>query len=77
MKSHDNSIMRTPPLRQGRGRRLLTLIIGIFLAVTLLGCHDPNEVNIAAEHRKLTEVAKQHLSAFPLNSQTETFYPAP
>jgi len=71
MKSHDNPIMR----------RLLTLIIGIFLAVTLVGCHDPGEVNIAAEHRKLTEVAKQHLrqgqSAFPLSSQTKTFYPAP
>jgi len=70
MKSHDNSIMR----------RLLTLIIGIFLAVTLVGCHDPSDVDIAAEHRKLTEVAKQHLrhpSAFPLTSQTETFYPAP
>ena len=70
MKSHDNSIMR----------RLLTLIIGIFLAVTLVGCHDPSEVDIAAEHRKLTEVARQHLrqgpSAFPLSSQTETFYPA-
>ena len=71
MKSHGNSIMR----------RLLTLIIGIFLTVTLVGCHDPSEVNIEAEHRKLTEVAKQQLrqgqSAFPLNSQTETYYPAP
>jgi len=73
MKSYDNSIMR----------RLLTLIIGIFLAVTLVGCHDPSEVNIAAEHRKLTNVAKQQLqlrhglSAFPLTSQAETFHPAP
>jgi len=64
-------------------RRLLTLIIGIFLAVTLVGCHDPSEVDIAAEHRKLTEVAKQQLqlrqglSTFPLTSQTETYYPAP
>jgi len=73
MKSHDNSIMR----------RLLTLIIGILLAVTVVGCHDPSDVDIAAEHRKLTEVAKQQLqlrqglSAFPLSSQTEKFYPAP
>ncbi len=55
----------------------------IFLAVTLLGCHDPNEVNIKAEHRRLTDVAKQHLQlrqglyTFPMTSQTETYYPAP
>jgi hypothetical protein len=30
MKRHDNSIMR----------KLLTFLIGIFLTVTLLGCHD-------------------------------------
>lgn len=73
MKNHDNSIMR----------RLLTFIIGIFLAVTVVGCHDPSEIDIAAEHRKLTEVAKQQLqlrhglSALALSSQTETFYPTP
>ncbi len=73
MKSNYGSIMR----------KLLTVMTVIFLAVTLLGCHDPNEVNIKTEHRKLSEVAKQHLQlrhglyTFPMTSQTETYYPAP
>lgn len=81
MKSHDNSIMRR--LSAWGRLTVLTLIIGIFLAVTLVGCHDPSDIDIKAEHRKLTEVAKQQLqlrhglSTFPLTSQTETFYPVP
>jgi len=71
MESHDNSIMRT----------LLILMTVFFLAVTLLGCHDPYAVDIEAEHRRLSSIAKQELrqgrlSAFPLSSQAEVFYPA-
>ncbi|MCH8119467.1 MAG: hypothetical protein IIC00_07050 [Planctomycetes bacterium] len=71
VKSHDNSIMR----------RLLTLIMAMFLAVTLLGCHDPVAADNEAEHLRLGNIAKQQLrqrlSAYPLTSQTETFHPAP
>ena len=62
-------------------RRLLTLIIAIFLAVTVLGCQGPGDVSIAAKHRKLTDIVERQLRygpiAFPLDSQTETFRPAP
>ena len=73
VKSHDNSIMR----------RLLTLIMAMFLAVTLLGCHDPIVADNEAEHLRLGNIAKQQLqlrhglSAYPLTSQqAETFHPA-
>jgi len=70
MESHDNSIMQ----------RLLILMTVFFLAVTLLGCHDPYAVDIEAEHRRLSSIAKQELrqglSAFPMSSQAEVFYPA-
>ena len=73
VESHDNSIMR----------RLLTLIIGMFLAVTLLGCHDPIAADTEAEHLRLGNIAKQQLqlrqglSAYPLTSQqAEMFHPA-
>lgn len=62
-------------------RRLLTLIMAIFLAVTLLGCQGPSEVSIAAKHRKLTNIVERQLRygqiAFPLDSQIEAFRPAP
>ena len=71
VKSHDNSIMR----------RLLTLIMAMFLAVTLLGCHDPVAADNEAEHLRLGNIAKQQLrqrlSAYPLTSQTETLHPTP
>ncbi len=71
MKKHYGSIIR----------RFLTLLIAIFLAVTLLGCQNQNEVSIAAKHRRLTSIAERQLRygqiAFPLDSQTETFRPAP
>ena len=71
VKSHDNSIVR----------RLLTLIMAMFLAVTLLGCHDPIVAEGEAEHLRLGNIAKQQLrqrlSAYPLTSQAETFHPAP
>jgi len=62
-------------------RRLLTLITAFFLAVTILGCHDSIEADIAAEHRRLGSIVERDLryglSSFPLTSQTETFHPAP
>ena len=71
MKSHDNSTIR----------RLLTLIMAIFLAVTLLGCHDPVVADNEAEHLRLGNIAKQQLrhglSTFPLTSQAEMLHPAP
>ncbi len=71
VKSHDNSIMR----------RLLTLIMAMCLAVTLLGCHDPIVADNEAEHLRLGNIAKQQLRqrsfAHPLTSQAETFHPAP
>ena len=71
MKSHDNSIVR----------RFLTLIMAMFLSVTLLGCHDPVAANNEAEHLRLRNIAKQQLeqrlSVYPLTSQAEVFYPAP
>ena len=54
--------------------------MAIFLAVTLLGCQGPNEVSIAAKHRKLTNIVERQLRygqiAFPLDSQIEAFRPA-
>jgi len=62
-------------------RRFLTFLIAIFLAITVLGCQNTNEVSIAAKHRQLTNIAEQQLrwrySAFPPTSQTETFRPTP
>lgn len=63
-------------------RRVLALITGILLTVALFGgCHDPAASNFEAEHRRLSNIAKQEirqgLSAFPLNSQVGAFHPAP
>ena len=61
--------------------KLFTLIMGIFLAVTLLGCNDPIVADMEAEHRRLGILAKQDLrqnvSAFPTSSQEKVLYPAP
>lgn len=71
MESHRDSIMG----------KLLILIIGFFLAVTLLGCSDPIVADMEAEHRRLGVIAKQELrqglSVFPSTSQAEVFHPAP
>jgi len=72
MGSHFDSIMR----------RVLALIIGLLLTVTLFGgCHDPAASDFEAEHRRLSSIARQEirqgLSAFPLTSQAGAFYPAP
>jgi hypothetical protein len=61
--------------------RLLAFIAAIFLAVTLLGCNDPIESEIAAEHRRLGSIVERDLryglSSFPLTAQAETYRPAP
>jgi len=71
MKSKYNSIMV----------KLFTLAMGIFLAVTLLGCNDPIVADMEAEHRRLGIIAKQELrqglSTFPTTSQAKVLYPAP
>lgn len=71
MKRHDNSIIR----------KLLTFLIGIFLAITLMGCQDPVAADRETEHRRLVNIAEQELQqglcAYPLTSQTQALHPAP
>jgi hypothetical protein len=66
--------------RDSTMRRLLTWVIVIFLAVTLLGC-DSIEADMEAEHQRLGQVCqrelRQGLHGFPASSQTEALYPAP
>jgi hypothetical protein len=61
--------------------KLLALIIGIFLAVTLLGCLDPIVADMEAEHQRLSLIAKQELQQGPSNYQSSShvkvLYPAP
>jgi len=70
MKSHCYSIMG----------KLLILIIAVFLAVTLLGCHDPIVADMEAEHHRMGKIAekelRQGLSASPPTSQAEALHPA-
>jgi len=70
MKSYYDSI----------GRRVLVLITVVFLAVAFMGCYDPAAADFEAEHRRLSDIARQDLrqrpSAFPLTSQVEAFYQA-
>lgn len=61
--------------------RLIALIIGIFIAVTLFGCIDPIVSDMEAEHQRLGIIAKQELqqspSVYPTASQEKTLFPAP
>jgi len=61
--------------------KLFALIIGIFLAVAILGCNDSIVADMEAEHQRLGIIAKQELqqshSAFPTTSQEKVLYPAP
>jgi len=61
--------------------KLFTLVIGIFLSVTLFGCMDPIVADMEAEHRRLGMIAKQdlqrNLSTSPADTQMETLFPAP
>ena len=71
MKNKHNSIMV----------KLFTLIMAMFLSVTLLGCNDTIVADMEAEHLRLGTIAKQDLrrnmSAFPATPQEKVFYPAP
>ncbi len=71
MKNIHNSVMV----------KLFTLIMGVFLSVTLLGCNDTIVADMEAEHLRLGTIAKQDLrrntSAFPVTSEEEVFFPAP
>ena len=61
--------------------RLIALIVGIFLAVTLFGCIDPIVADMEAEHQRLGIIAKQELQQspfiYPTNPQAKVLYPAP
>jgi len=61
--------------------KLLTLITGIFMSLTLLGCNDPIVADMAAEHRQLGNVCRQELnqglSGMPPTTQAPAFHPAP
>jgi len=61
--------------------KLLTLVAGIFLSLTLLGCNDPVVADMAAEHRQLGNVCQQELrqglSGLPPTAQAQVFRPAP
>ena len=59
--------------------KVLTLIIGLLLAVTITGCIDPVASDCQQEHFRLGELAKQQLQ-YGLSSLTpqqgQTYYPA-
>ena len=61
--------------------KLLTLVMGIFLSVTLFGCNDPIVADMEAEHRRLGVLAKQDLrqslSTSPTAPQAKVLFPAP
>jgi len=51
--------------------KLLILIIGIFVAVTLPGCMDPIVSDMEAEHQRLGAIVMQDLQQGPLNNQSD------
>ncbi len=61
--------------------KLLMLITGIFISLSLLGCNDPVVADMAAEHRQLGSVCQQELrqglSGLPPTTQAQAFRPAP
>ena len=61
--------------------KLLTIMMGIFLAVTLPGCNDPIVADMEAEHLRLGNICKQELrqglSAYTTSSQAKVFFPVP
>ncbi|MCP4609639.1 MAG: hypothetical protein GY845_13090 [Planctomycetes bacterium] len=58
--------------------KVLILIIGLLLALTVTGCIDPVASDCQQEHFRLGEIAKQQLqyglSSYP--QQGQTYYPA-
>lgn len=59
------------PFRRLMAKWELTLIIGIFLAVTLPGCIDPIVSDMDAEHQRLGAIVKQDLQQSPFNNQMD------
>jgi hypothetical protein len=63
--------------------KLFTLLMGMFLAVTLFGCSDTIVADMEAEHQRLGVIARQdlqqnmYMSPSPMDSQTTALYPAP
>ena len=61
--------------------KLFTLLMGIFLSVTLFGCRDTIVADMEAEHQRLGVLARQdlqqNLSISPTTSQMKALYPAP
>ena len=59
--------------------KVLTLIIGLLLAVTVTGCIDPVAYDCQEKHLRLGEIAKQQLQ-YGLSSLTpqqgQTYHPA-
>ena len=61
--------------------KVLTLIIGLLLAVTVTGCIDPVASDCQQEHFRLGEIAKQQLQyglpSYKLTPQQgQMYYPA-
>jgi len=60
--------------------KVLTLVIGLLLAVTVAGCIDPVASDCQQEHFRLGEIAKQQLQyGLPYTltpQQGQTYYPA-
>ncbi|MHC4241093.1 MAG: hypothetical protein ACYS3N_17990 [Planctomycetota bacterium] len=57
--------------------KVLILIIGLFLAVTVTGCIDPVASDCQEEHLRLGQIAKQHLQYGLSSQQGRTYNPAP
>lgn len=61
--------------------KLLTLLTGIFISFSLLGCNDSIVADMAAEHNQLGSVCQQELrqglSGMPPTAQAQAFRPAP
>ena len=57
--------------------KVLTLIIGLFLAITVTGCIDPVASDCQEEHLRLGQIAKQHLQYGLSSQQGRTYNPAP
>ena len=62
--------------------KVLTLIIGLFLAVTVTGCIDSVASDCREKHLRLGEIAKQQLQyglpSYKLTPQQgQTYYPTP
>lgn len=62
--------------------KILFLVIGLFMAVTVAGCYDTVAADNEAEHLRLGQIAKQQLQyGLPYYNlpvqQSRTFHPTP